>query len=321
VEVQESVVTLFVYQKPVRSCGVRSWCLRFNFGGVLAVVASFSLAMTACGDNTSDASNTSLDRADGETTGTRMERIRYGDAQQAYGTLSIPQGEGPFRVVVLIHGGFWREQFGPDLMDPLALDLADRGLAVWNFDYRAVGDPTGGWPGTFEDVGAAIDYLAKADAPLDLDSVVVVGHSAGGHLALWTGSRAALLPNDPGANPQVMPAVIVAQAPVVDLIGAAGRGLGANAVQGLLGGEPAEFPERYRVATPGPGSARVVVVHGDADRNVPPAESAMLDGNDVASPWFGFEQTTRLTDPEAEHFAVIDPEHSLWQRTLIELGL
>jgi acetyl esterase/lipase len=251
----------------------------------------------------------------------RMERIRYGEAPQAYGTLSIPDGIGPFAVVVLIHGGFWREQYGPDLMDPLAIDLADRGVAVWNFDYRAVGNPTGGWPGTFEDVGAAMDHLSEIDAPLDLANVIVIGHSAGGHLALWTGSRHLLQPDDPGAVPIVVPAVIVAQAPVVDLVGAAGRGLGANAVQGLLGGEPEEFPDRYRVAQPGPGPAGVIVTHGDADRNVPPAESAMLDGDDPTSVWFGFENTTRLTDPTAEHFAVIDPTHRLWQQTLHELGL
>ena len=124
-------------------------------------------------------------------------RITYGAAPEQFGELRLPTGPGPHPVVVLIHGGCWRAEYDITHIAPLATALADDGWAVWAIEYRRVGSPGGGWPGTFVDVGTAIDHLrtvAKTH-PLDLSRVVVAGHSAGGHLALWSGARG-LLPKD-----------------------------------------------------------------------------------------------------------------------------
>ncbi len=110
-------------------------------------------------------------------------QLAYGDTDEQVVDVAWPEGDdGPYPVVVLLHGGFWRQRYGKDLMIPLARDAVMRGYATANVEYRRVGG-AGGWPATFEDVAAAVDELADADAPLDLARVVVVGHSAGGHLA------------------------------------------------------------------------------------------------------------------------------------------
>ena len=126
----------------------------------------------------------------------------------------MPEGDGPFPVAVLLHGGFWREQHTLELMDDLAGDLVRRGWAVWNAEFRRVGEVSGGgYPATLEDVAAAVDALAGLDAPLDLGRVVTVGQSAGGHLALWAATREA---------PAVPLTGAVSQAGMPDLRAAAG---------------------------------------------------------------------------------------------------
>src|SRR5205085_5559980 len=103
----------------------------------------------------------------------------YGDKRSQYGELFLPNGGGPFPVAVVIHGGFWRAQYGRKLMRPLCEDLRGRGWAAWNLEYRRLGRLSGGgWPTTFDDLDAAIDHLRVLDAPLDLSRVVTIGHSA-----------------------------------------------------------------------------------------------------------------------------------------------
>src|SRR6266516_7793120 len=121
----------------------------------------------------------------------RIVRLSYGPETLQFGELHLPTGSGPFPTVILIHGGFWRNPYGYTLMTSLAEDLAARGIAVWNIDYRRIGDIGGGWPNTFLDVAKATDFL-RSLAPtyaLDINRVVTVGHSAGGHLALWLAAR------------------------------------------------------------------------------------------------------------------------------------
>ena len=176
----------------------------------------------------------------------------YGDSPEQFATLALPATPGPHPVVVLIHGGFWRAAYGLDLMEPLVADLVGRGYAAWNIEYRRVGQPGGGWPGTLEDVAAAIDKLADVadDADLDLDRVSVVGHSAGGHLALGRRPWRCSIRGVPGADPVVEVAAAVGLAPVTNLRMGAAERVGNGAVVDFLGGSPEEFPDRYAVAEP-----------------------------------------------------------------------
>lgn len=155
--------------------------------------------------------------------------------------------------------------YGRDQMTAIALDLVSRGFAVWNLEYRRLGVATSGWPGTFEDVVAGIDHLADLVATgidLALDHVAVIGHSAGGHLALWAS----------GALQRVQIAGIVGQAPITDLIEAHHLGVGGSAVSELLGGTPSDHAMRYRDTSPImrlPLGIPQLIIHGTADDVVP----------------------------------------------------
>jgi len=232
-------------------------------------------------------------------------RIAYGDHPSQFGELTLPAGD-PRAVVVVVHGGFWRERFGLELGRPLAADLAAAGYAVWNVEYRRVGGD-GGWPATFDDVAAAVDLLA--DRPLPLHRVVAVGHSAGGHLAAWLAARPGLPPDAPGAAPAVRLHGVVSQAGVLDLVDAERRGVGNGAVADLLGGGPDDVPDRYALASPVarlPLGLPVVCVHGTEDVNVPIRQSERF----VAAAGDGAELVPL---PGVEHFAVIDPTTDAWR--------
>lgn len=239
-------------------------------------------------------------------------RLAYGPHPSQFGELTLP--DGPVRgVVVVVHGGFWRQAYDLDLGRPLAADLAAAGLAAWNVEYRRVGGD-GGWPATFDDVAAAVDLLAGAaqqatGGRLPLDRVVAVGHSAGGHLAAWLAARPGLPPGSPGAAPAVTLRGAVSQAGVLDLVDAASRDVGGTAVPDLLGGGPDQFPDRYALASPVarlPFDARVICVHGTADRNVPIRQSERF----VAAA--GAASELVVLDG-VDHFAVIDPTTDAWR--------
>lgn len=229
------------------------------------------------------------------------EVVAYGPAPSQYVEVWAPGGEGPWPVAVLLHGGYWRDRYDLHLMDGLAADLVARGWLAVNAEYRRVGAggvDGGGWPATFDDVRAVM-ALAAALPSADPARLVVIGHSAGGHLALW-------------AAVEVPVAAVVALAPVSDLHEAARRGLSDHAVHGLLGGSPAEHPDRYRAADPVthlPLGTRTLVVHGDADENVPVelsrayVEAAVAAGDDV----------TYVELPGGDHFVVIDPASDAWR--------
>jgi acetyl esterase/lipase len=231
----------------------------------------------------------------------------YGTGASQFGELYLPEATGAdaaAAVVVLIHGGFWSATYGLDLMRPLALDLVVRGYAVWNIEYRRVGEDGGGYPGTLDDVGLAIDDLATlADQySLDLSRVALVGHSAGGHLALWAAGRPTQV---------VAASLAIGLGPVVDLAGGARDGLGGGAVVALLGGTPDEQPERYQSATPTlDGATRLVVVRGSADSIVPAQYSLPPEGS----------ANIEVIDIEGDdHFDLIDPTSPSWAAVIGEL--
>jgi acetyl esterase/lipase len=161
---------------------------------------------------------------------------------------------------------------GRDQMAAVADDLVSRGLAVWNLEYRRLGTPGAGWPATMDDVAAGIDHLAQLAADgidLDLDQVSVVGHSAGGQLALWVAARN----RSQGAqSPRVRVLAAIGLAPVADLARAHELKVGGGVVAELLGGTPSQYPERYQAASPMailPLGVRQLILHGTADDVVP----------------------------------------------------
>jgi len=160
--------------------------------------------------------------------------------------------------------------YARDQMDPLATDLVARGFAVWNLEYRRLGDPEAGWPAPMQDVAAGIDHLAQLSSDgvdLDLDRVTVIGHSAGGHLALWVAARSGRAP-----PPLVRLRAAVGLAPIADLTHAYNRRVGGEVVADLVGGTPSQLSERYRAASPIemlPMGIRQLILHGTDDDAVP----------------------------------------------------
>jgi acetyl esterase/lipase len=193
----------------------------------------------------------------------------YGSDPSQLGELFLPSGAGPHAVVVVVHGGYWRAQYNRSLMADLCIDLAAHGLAAWNLEYRRVG-AGGGWPATFEDVAAGVDLLAELEAPLDLDRVLAVGHSAGGQLAFWIAARRTLPDEAPGALPRVRIRGAISQAGVLDLVLASELMPSATPTRALLG-DPKIHHERYVLASPRerlPLDIPQLVLHGDRDDTV-----------------------------------------------------
>ena len=197
---------------------------------------------------------------------------RYGsDHPSQRGELHLPSGPGPHPVIVTIHGGSWSVGWSKRVMRALAGELARRGSAVWNIEYRRLGgDEEGGWPNTFVDVAAAIDHLLELPEPLDTTDVTVFGHSAGGQLALWAASRGRLPAGAPGASPRIEAVAAVSAAGVNDLA-QSWRDVPQGIVGRLMGGGPDELPERYAIADPialVPLPIPVLLVHGTEDTTV-----------------------------------------------------
>ena len=229
----------------------------------------------------------------------RPERHRYGTHRAQRADLYLPEGPGPHPVAVTIHGGYWRAKYTKRVMKAVSVDLSRRGIAAWNIEYRKVGrGQGGGWPATFDDVGAAIDHLAVIGGDrLDLDGVTVVGHSAGGQLALWSASR---------AEPGVRVRRVIAQAAVCNLVTA------GDPAWEFLGGSPDQVPDRFAKANPMqlvPLGVPTLLVHGADDETVPVArsreyaEAAAAAGDDV-----------RLIEPSpGGHRVHIDPRSDAWR--------
>ena len=248
-------------------------------------------------------------------------RLRYGDQASQIVDLWLPAGPGPHPVVIMLHGGCWIESVASlNLQDFVAADLRAHGVAVWNVEYRRLGEAGGGYPGTFQDVATAVDLLGKDAAKyhLKLDHVVAVGHSAGGHLGLWAAARRNLAKSSPlwSAHPQRIDAVVAIgelgdlhdDPPVV------AGGCGGDTVAKLVGPPTAQHPDVYADTSPDllePSPAREILIHGAADTTISPPRA----GEDYrASAERRGGKPELIVIPGANHFDLITPETDAWAK-------
>ena len=230
---------------------------------------------------------------------------RYGGHPRQVADLHKPVGSGAHPVVVVLHGGYWQPPYTRLITRPLCLDLARRGYAALNVEYRRLGREGGGWPQTFDDIAAAVDLLAELrDESLDLASVTMLGHSAGAQLALWAGGRAALPAGAVGAGPVVPVRRVLALAAVSDLARA------GEPAYDLLGGGPAQVPERWAQADPMrriPLGVPVGLVHSVDDQTVSIRRSRAYAAAALAA-----EAEVTLIETSGGHRDPIDPGSRAW---------
>ncbi|HYL14716.1 MAG TPA: alpha/beta hydrolase [Terriglobales bacterium] len=230
-------------------------------------------------------------------------RIPYGTESHQFGDLRLPKSKGPHPVVMNIHGGYWRSKYDLTHAGHLCAALTHKGLATWNLEYRRVGNEGGGWPGTFADVRNGYRFIGQIPKRygLDPERVVVMGHSAGGQLALCLAGHDASLQR------------VVSLAGVIDLQRSWELHLSNNAVAEFLGGPPERVPEHYAEADPmrlGISNASQWVIHGTVDDVVPVDfshtyyEKKKKQGEDVHL----------LEIEKAGHFELIDPRSAAWPR-------
>ena len=233
-------------------------------------------------------------------------RVPYGDSASQFVDFRFPAAPGVGPLAVMIHGGFWRVKYDLLPAGHLCAALAGAGFATANVEYRRVGEPGGGWPGTVEDVKQAVQFarLHAARFRGDPHRTIVMGHSAGGHLALWLAGEIADL------------AGVVALAPVASLRLAWELRLGNGAVAEFLQGSPTEVPGRYQAADPAqrPSAVPRVLIHGTADEIVPielSREYVRLRRCDPVP--------VRLVElPACDHFDVADPQSPFHETVIRE---
>lgn len=244
--------------------------------------------------------------------------IRYGNDQMQVVDLWLPQGAGPHPTVLMVHGGCWTTEIADRrIMNWIADDLRKRGIAVWNIDYRGVDREGGGYPGTFLDAAAAADAL-RTHAPrhnLDIDPLVAVGHSAGGHLALWLAGRPRLPAGSPLRTPDPLPidtAISLGGLPDLELASVPpGSGCGTEVIQQLTGGNFADTS----VPRLAPLGVSQVLINGRQDRIIPLAYAEAYAAPLRAA---GDTVTVRVVD-RTGHVELIAPETAAWVATVEEI--
>ena len=253
------------------------------------------------------------------------QRLAYGSDPLQFGELRVPASKGPHPVAIVVHGGCWVAQLAKmdpravafENMRPLAAALTDLGIATWNIEYRRLGHPGAGWPGTFQDVANAADFVKTLarEHQLDLARVIALGHSAGGHFATWLAARAKLRPTsdlyvkDPLKLAGVVnldgPADLKATLPLQQPI------CGRPVITELVGGTPDERPDRYRDASPVEllplGVTQDVFAGRMFAQLASPYDAAAKSAGDTV-------QTTVL--PAAGHFVFIDPQSDVWPQVV-----
>jgi acetyl esterase/lipase len=245
-------------------------------------------------------------------------RFSYGTDANQFGELRVPSGAGPYPVAILIHGGCFKAEYGTlrDL-SPMADALKLKGIATWNIEYRRLGQTGSGWPGTYLDVGSGVDYLRSIAAQnhLDLNRVIVVGHSAGGHLAMWVAARTRLPKTSPiyVSDPLAVRGVVdLAGTPDLEaLIPAEQLSCGGPVIEQLLGGSPSEVPDHYAQASASkmlPIGVTQTLLWGRRDDSVP---ISIGEKYTLAAVRSG-DSARLVTFPQAGHFEIADPFFSTW---------
>jgi acetyl esterase/lipase len=244
------------------------------------------------------------------------ERIQYGPGPLQFGRLRLPKraGAGRHPVLVFIHGGCWVSAF--DIAHAAALEqaIADSGIAVWSIEYRRIGDEGGGWPGTFLDVARGVDYL-RTLAPrygLDLNRVVVSGHSAGGHFALWVAARKKIMPTSELYLPDPLPVrAVFGLAPAPDLEALHASGACRKVMDELMGGSPSDHADRYAAGSPmrlAPIGLPQVLIVGALDSTWAPIGRAYA----ARARALGDTALQLIEAPNSGHFELIAPATSTW---------
>ncbi|MFD6884632.1 alpha/beta hydrolase family protein [Rhodococcus sp. NPDC060084] len=236
-------------------------------------------------------------------------RIPYGPGPEQFGHLYLPEAaNGPVPVVMVVHGGYWSGRYGLNLGTPIALELSRHGVVAWNVEYRRIG-AGGRWREMSADILAAYHAIPtlvaecaeKSGVAVDLDRVRIVGHSAGGQLAVWLAAQ----PVTP------RPQLVVAQAGALDLASAGERGRRIDYIEDLFGMQYDEDPALYRSASPMhcvPIGVPVAVVHGSEDAQVPVSVATRYEKAARAA---GDDVTLHVVDGE-DHYAFLDKTSRSW---------
>jgi len=246
------------------------------------------------------------------------KRFWYGDNILQFGDWRKPAGEGPFPLAIVIHGGYWRNKYGLDYFGRACEALRQAGIATWSIEFRRVGDEGGSYPGTFLDVAKAIDFVASLEFKretgnsVDLNNIVVIGHSAGGHLGVWAAARDQIPKTDPlwTENPLKLKGV-VSLAGVHSLEYASQQQLSNSASDELMNGSAKDFPDRFHYASPInllPINAYITLIHGTADTNVPLELSTQYLEAAKGAP-----NVKYIEIDGADHFHIVDPDSFCWK--------
>ncbi len=243
-------------------------------------------------------------------------RIAYGPGAHQFGELWLPEGPGPHPLVIMIHGGCWLASLpGLELQDLTSGDLRARGFAVWNLEYARIGHDTGGWPGTFLDISAGVDHVRRLadDHAIDLNRMVLTGHSAGGHLAVWAAARGRIAHGPLAVDAPLPVAGVIALAGIPDLEAFAADGPGRcgepDTVMSLAGADRGS--DRFADTSPArllPLGVAQVVISGELDAIIPPALGTRYARTAQAAG----DPVREIVVPEAGHFELIDPAAPAW---------
>jgi len=241
--------------------------------------------------------------------------LEYGADELEFGELRMPEGPGPFPVVVTIHGGCWLDRLGQGSLRPVAAALTAEGIATWDINYRRLGHEGGGWPGTFQDVGAGVDHLRviARDYPIDLERVVLAGHSSGAQLAVWAAGRSSLPATSEirGDSPLPVRAAVGIDGPM-DIEAWRSMGFDAEVCGGpviseLMGGARDEVPGRYQAASP------VEMPEIDADVFLTPAGMMLsLGGQSEMEERLKAKSVSIVPVSSSDHFQLITPTEEAW---------